>query len=215
LAFGKWKTNPNVEGMPTEENQDTFVVTNQQTEVQTIRIPKEKIEGVTADVELLVGDTYGKFTITKIIDRKQGLGPDVVEFSGEDTLEGSLAYSAFGAIIFKVEEDDAIKIPQIYHSAYGKPLFIDFLMVNEPADFTREDFIFDENGNSNSRAAKVRIKNLTMLLPPIDAFGSFDTAEVEFIDQQIDYRIGLLIIINSGAKGSAECLYQSIISVSR
>ena len=144
-----------------------------QTEVQSLLISKDKIAGATADVNVSVGDKFGKFTVSKILDRNVG-GPDAVEFSGEETINGSVGYSSIGAFYLQAKAADAAKLPRL-GSAVGDVM----LLISEPpTQFSREDFTFDEGGNSNVRPAKVRIKNLNLMFPSSVAAGSFDAAEV-------------------------------------
>ena len=185
LVYGKYVRHGLKPAMPvgTQKPVDSPTGEGQQPkEVPTIIVPKEKLEGAIADLKLSVGDVYGKFTIVKIIDRETG-GPDVVMFSGEETIRGALGYSGFGAIFFQIDKEEVLKMPQILKGIYAEPNLPTMFVLNEPpTHFSRNDFHFIDEANSDPRTANVRISNLSMVIPPIDAFGSFNEAGVEFVE---------------------------------
>lgn len=149
-------------------------------EVQQILIPKNAFEGGVQDLKLSVGTVYGNFTISNILDESRS--PDVIKFSGEETLTGTLQYSSFPALVFTPDTGEETKLPQIFKDIYDHSVITNSLVINEPSAVSPKDFVFDE-GNSKPRHVEVRITNIRMIAPPIDGFGSADIISVKYLEK--------------------------------
>lgn len=160
-----------------DTNNGTTFSKNREVEVQHIKIPKESFEGGVKDLELSVGDTYGNFTISKIIDRK-GHGPNVVEFTGEEIVKGSLGFSGIGAFFLGI--DDTEKVPQIFEGIYDHPVIVNTFVANDPIEMPPHDFVFEPD--KTFKPVEVKITHLRLIIPTIDAFGSVDINVLRFAD---------------------------------
>lgn len=158
---------------------DGAVVPNQQTqEAQEIVVPKESFEGGKQDLKLTVGDTYGKFTITKIFQRV-GSETFIVQMGGEETVRGRMGFSSIGLHYLTVDSSEANKLPQIYKNIFNNPVVINALAVNASGNTEPNlNFIPD----ADPRPVEVIIKNLELTVPPTTVFGSVDVVEVKFLD---------------------------------
>lgn len=159
----------------------------QDTDVQKIIIKKEWFDpdGVAKkDLELAVGDVYGKFTISRIIDTPRG--PNWIYFSGEETIKGSLQLSgATGGIYFKADDGEVYKLPQIFKDLYDHSWYIDGIEVEISglSTISRNDFLRNEAARSKIIQVEIKISHL-MLTAPVGEFsyGSATAIDVKVLD---------------------------------
>ena len=132
-------------------------------------------------VEVSVGATYGSFFRASKVTNNLGKSV-VVEFDGSDDVAGTLVLNSLPSVLFTVDPDHVSKLPRVCRGDIGQPQLTLTLVINDPSPIKAEDFSFVSDGNSTPRRATVRLTNLKMSCPRVNAFGSADAIAVTYTE---------------------------------